>query len=196
MNNRIENKMVLFENSGAVGGSLDSNSILIAEFNYAAQTASQSNEDRVKIFQFVVANTLTIAATVVFSSLADGVQKPLLGLVFLVFVIFGVISLFQLSRLRLAWIDSVKSMNKIKDFYVSNNESLSDAFLWRTSTIPRADKGLSLAYLLALSLIFVNTVSIAISAQLFFASVGVSIAIGVIFFLVQSLVWNKILKLS
>jgi hypothetical protein len=31
--------MVLFENSGSIGNSLDANSILIAEFNYAAQTA-------------------------------------------------------------------------------------------------------------------------------------------------------------
>jgi len=174
--------------------SLSSESILIAEFNYAMQTASQSNEDRVKIFQFVVANTLTVAATVVFSSVTQGTQNFLIGFVFMFFVVLGLLSLFQLSRLRLAWIESVKAMNRIKDYYIENNKDLESAFVWRTSTIPKADKELSLAYLLALTLIFVNAVSVSLAFQLFFGSTLVALTFGVVSFVLQLGGWNRILK--
>lgn len=193
MNNRVENKIVLFESKGSNSDSLNSNDILIAEFNYAMQTASQSNEDRVKIFQFVVANILTIAATLFFSEFAQSDFKKLMAFVFLFFMVFGVISLLQLSRLRLAWIDSVKAMNKIKDYYITQNESLSEAFLWRTSTIPKAKKDLSLAYLLALSLMIINALSTGIALQLIFSNYLVSILGSFIAFVVQLVIWNRVL---
>ena len=106
----------------------------------------------------------------------------------------GLLSLFQLSRLRHTWIETVKAMHRIKDYYMENNKDLESAFVWRTSTIPKADKELSLAYLLALTLIFVNAVSVSLAFQLFFGSTLVALTFGVVSFVLQLGGWNRILK--
>lgn len=195
MNNKIENKMVLFENTGNNPSNLNPNDILIAEFNYAMQTATQSNEDRVKIFQFIVANIITIAATIFVTSLTYNSSSKLFGLVFIFFVVLGMFSLVHLSRLRLAWVDSVKVMNRIKEYYIKNNPELEEAFLWKMSTIPSAKKRSSLAYQLALTVMFFNSVSLAIGTSLMLSLLPVpAIIIGIFGFIAQLVLGEVALK--
>jgi len=175
---------------------LSLDSILIAEFNYAMQTANQSNEDRVKIFQFLVANTLTIAATVLFSSFTQSIGGLSLGIVFMIFFAMGLLSLFQLSRLRLAWGDSVKAMNKIKDFYVNHNKKLDEAFLWKTSTMPKTTKKMSLAYQLALTIMFLNSITFGVGIFLLNSSVGIAVLLVFIMFFLQLVLWERLLKMK
>ncbi|RPH57340.1 MAG: hypothetical protein EHM81_11730, partial [Chloroflexi bacterium] len=115
----------LWEDHAAPGADmstkLDPDQILIAEYNYIAQTAFQSNEDRARVASFyLVSFSSFIAAILTYQfNIAPGqqgwVRWGFAGL-FSALTLLGLLTLLQLARLRSAWFDSIQAMNRIKDY--------------------------------------------------------------------------------
>jgi len=110
--------------------------ILIAEYEYIADTAKQANEDRSRV-------------SVAFSIL------------FLVLTLLGTLTIAQLARLRAAWHESIEAMNQIKDFYIKKFPETEPAFKWRIRTIPPTDKPYSIANLIALEVALLGALTTA-----------------------------------
>jgi len=137
---------------------LDSNDLLIAEFNYIAQTAFQAGEDRSRVsnFYFVTAGAAigAILSAKVDPNAAAGVYAGLSGL-FLVLTCVGLFTILQLARLRTAWEESARAMNVIKDYYCKHADqlNLAPAFFWRMQTVPKGRNWKTVAFLLAFSVL-------------------------------------------
>jgi len=138
-----------------VNSDLKADTILAAEYEYIAQTAFQTNEDRAKVSTFYV---LTVGS---FLAAMLGLQTDLLQTQFIylafaiLFAILGLnaaLTMLQLVRLRRAWYDSVQALNQLKDYYVEHLEDLplNDAFRWGQSNLPPKFKPWSVSFLLAL----------------------------------------------
>ena len=134
---------------------LDPNEILIAEYNYIAQTAFQANEDRARVSTFYMVTLGSLVAAILSSQF---ITFNLPGAYWAFAVLFtlvssiGILTLLQLVRLRQAWLDSALAMNQIKDFYIQNirNVNLEGAFRWKAATLPKKYKLWSISFLLAL----------------------------------------------
>ena len=88
------------------------------------------------------------------------------GVAFAVLAMVGYLTLQQLIRLRGAWMESARAMNQIKDFYADRLD-LASAFLWRTTTLPKAGKKDSLAFLLALTVMVVDAFALMLALGFF-----------------------------
>jgi hypothetical protein len=139
------------EESAAPGDHpLSPNEILIAEFEYAANSAFQANEDRSKVASFFLVSVGSLVAGI-FSAQEFGLEAATslaLAGIFAVVTILGLLTVMQLARLREAWTDSAEAMNKVKDYYIGRfgNLKLEGAFRWRTHTIPKRYKPRSVSY--------------------------------------------------
>ncbi len=180
---------------------LDPNQILIAEYNYAAQTAFQATEDRVRVFNYVLASIATFIGSFFLPGLSGVISPLAFSLLFLILFVFGLMSLFKLAKLRTSWVSSVKAMLKIKEFYVANTyEGLEHAFRWTSDTLPKADKAWSVAFLMALTTMFLNSLTAAGSLYLFIFEVnkvmwiGESVLFAVIMLIVQMIFWFRATK--
>ncbi len=181
--------------------SLDVNEILSREFEYAAQTAFQANEDRVRIFNYYIATAGTLVAALAVADFSQMTHVVVLAIVFTVLSIWGMLSFLELLKLRLAWRDSVRAMCQIKEYYLSVSEDdLARAFRWRMTTIPPADKKWSIAFLKGLTLVLLD--AIAFGSAMFFwgwALAGVlmfvpAIVGAVVFFALHLALWKRILR--
>ncbi len=122
--------------SVSISDKLDPDSILIAEFQYIQETAKQANEDRLRIFEFSIANILTFIIGIFSINLFDESFRELIAIPFILLFVFGIFSLFKLARLRNAWLESAKALNKIKKYYMDNSlSSLKDAFAFSNDTL-------------------------------------------------------------
>jgi hypothetical protein len=65
---------------------------------------------------------------------------------FILLTLLGTSTIMQLARLRAAWYESAHAMNQLKDFMMSQNESLTKAFRWTTNTLPPRYKTASVSY--------------------------------------------------
>lgn len=156
---------------------LDPNKILMAEFEYARETASQAMEDRHKMvnyFLIIVGVLLNAVATLLTSEKKLG--ESLLGerhlkmehassILLLFLFIIGLVYLFKLIRLRIAWYDSAVAMNKIKDYYDDNLKSYklkSKAFQWTMESLKKMklNKSGTLFYYSALLVMLISTVAL------------------------------------
>jgi hypothetical protein len=141
---------------------LDPNEILSREFEYAAQTAFQANEDRIRVFNYYLATAGTLIAAV---ALADLTKRTDLmagfSLLFGGLAILGVVSFLKLAKLRLAWTDSVRAMCQIKEYYIQmcDEVQLERAFRWKMETIPPVGKKWTVALLMALSIGLLSSAS-------------------------------------
>ena len=136
------------------GDLLNADTILSAEFTYAAQTAFQANEDRARVTSFYLVTVGSFLAAILSTQFISSNIKIVYGsfsILFLVISLMGVLTLLQLSRLRSAWFESISAMNQVKEFYIENtpNYSLEKAFRWRLNTVPRKQKPFSISFLLA-----------------------------------------------
>jgi uncharacterized membrane protein YbhN (UPF0104 family) len=126
---------------------------LVAEFNYIAQTAFQAHEDRARVSEFFLVIFGTFLAAIL-SSQIDGIQNKLLyavfAILFFVIAFLGILTLIELTRLRLAWMDSARAMNAMKEKVIECNADLADFFNWRMNTMPKAYKPKSVGFLKAL----------------------------------------------
>ncbi|HSN78650.1 MAG TPA: hypothetical protein VL334_26570 [Anaerolineae bacterium] len=155
----------------SLNGSIDINQILIAEFEYAASTASQNNEDRARVTSFFFVAVGSLAAAIFGAdSIVDsdniGVRWAFVVL-FSILSAVGLLTVAQLSKLRKAWFDSVETMNRIKDFYVSysGHQEIDQAFRWKT--LPPLVKLRSVSFILVLEVSLLSGAMLG-SAVIFF----------------------------
>jgi hypothetical protein len=127
--------------------------ILIAEYNYIAQTIFQANEDRSRVASFYmitfgsfIAALVTYRTTITSEQLA-WVQWGFAGLFFSLALI-GLLTVLQLARLRLAWFEGVDAMNRIKEYYIAGSKGLEEAFAWRSEAAPARFKLSSVGFML------------------------------------------------
>ncbi len=168
--------------------------ILIAEFNYAAQTSFQANEDRVKIFNLLVLNIGSIIIALFFTESAKILTNQIIGTTLILLAFIGVLFLMQLGRLRTAWIDSVKSMNKIKDYYIKKFPEIEEAFLWKSTTVPRILKLTSISFLLSITMIAINLITFWVGIYLLSGIFWVSVLFSIFFLILQIFFLNFIYK--
>lgn len=141
---------------------LDPNEILCREFEYAAQTAFQANEDRVRVFNYYLATVGTLFAASVFARLDINAYVKVFSLVIGGLAVLGFIFLLKLIKLRAAWKDSVCAMCQIKKYYIEHcDESLEEAFRWKKESIPSVSKIRSVAFLMGLIIMILSSASAA-----------------------------------
>ncbi len=195
------------EVTGRDTSALSSDDILTAEFNYIAQTATQANEDRARItsLYFVTVGTLIAAvfgASV--SSLDPSIQYSVriaFLIIFLGLSLHSLLTILQLVRLRLAWIDSAQAMNSVKAYYISRleNSTIDEAFRWKTTTLPAKFKANSVSAILAIQVASLG--GLAFGSSVFFLGLVLqnmwwtpSIVLGGLFIVVQLMLYRFLLK--
>jgi hypothetical protein len=153
------------------GRRVELDELLAAEFNYIALTATQANEDRARVSSFYLIAVGSLVAAL-FSTqffepdrLTQAVRLMFSGL-FILLTILGASTVLQLAQLRSAWHESMRAMNQIKDFAIKQNPELAEAFLWKTSTIPRKYKRSSVSYYQALEVSIIG--GLTFGAAMFF----------------------------
>jgi hypothetical protein len=125
--------------------------LLAAEYNYIAQTATQANEDRARVssFYLIAVGSLLAAlfGTQFFSTDSPGPTISIMfGGLFVLLTLLGISTIMQLARLRSAWHESMLAMNQLKDYMISQNSELKQAFRWQTHTLPSKYKMNSVSY--------------------------------------------------
>ncbi len=136
---------------------LKSDSILVAEFEYIAQAAFQVSEDRAKVSNFYLITVGSFVAAMLGANLEGADSQTvdaIFAVLFTVLALNGLVTLLKLVQLRLAWLDSVTAMNKIKRFYFEHNDqdansefALASAFRW--TKLPTKFRFWSISFLLA-----------------------------------------------
>ncbi len=125
--------------------------LLAAEFNYIAQTAIQANEDRARVSSFYLIAVGSVIAALLGTQLLD-INSPLQTVnlifsgLFALLTLLGTSTVMQLAHLRAAWYESALAMNQMKDYMMSQDTTLAEAFRWKTSTLPSKQKKDSISY--------------------------------------------------
>ena len=138
--------------------------ILIAEYEYIADTAQQANEDRSRVASFYLVSVGSIVAAILGTQFAKDNLKSVsvaFSILFFVLTLLGALTIAQLARLRAAWHESIQAMNQIKDFYIKKFPETEPAFKWRIRTIPPTDKPYSIANLIALEVALLGALTTA-----------------------------------
>lgn len=135
--------------------------LLAAEFNYIAQTAIQANEDRARVSSFYLIAVGSLVAAMFGAQYIDSTflsidVNVLFSGLFLLLTLMGTSTIMQLARLRSAWYESALAMNQLKDYMMSQNKTLNQAFRWKTSTLPRKYKKDSISYYQALEVALIS----------------------------------------
>lgn len=188
--------LILARERARANPDLDANALLIAEFEYIAQTAFQATEDRSRATTLYLVTTGSLIAAI----LSTQVEQLQVAETYWSFAIlfgglsfFSLLTLLQLARLRLAWLSSVAAMNHIKQFYIEHSQfpELESAFLWNVRTLPSPSKPWSVASLLMLQVALLGSLA-AGAAIIFFGLAnqlqawwwsGASVVGGVFFFI-------------
>lgn len=192
-------------NSSPKGVELDE--LLAAEYNYIALTASQANEDRARVSSFYLVAVGSLIAGLFGTQFfdADNVTtavKLMFSGLFVMLTVLGFSTVMQLARLRSAWHESMLAMNQIKDFAVSQNPELGEAFRWKTSTLPPRFKLRSVSFYQAIQVSMIGGLMFAAGVfflqQAFFSisllTWAVSAVSGGAAFYLQLVVYRKILN--
>ncbi len=148
--------------------------LLAAEYDYIAQTASQANEDRARVSSFYLIAVGSLVAALFGTQFFDPnslshsrtINFMFCGL-FILLTLLGSSTIIQLARLRAAWHESMLAMNQIKDFMVAQHPELSQAFRWKTSTLPSKYKRNSVSYYQAVEVALIGGLMFGASAFFF-----------------------------
>ena len=148
-------------------------SMLLHEFDYVKETASQAMNDRhTMINYFLLSTGVIFAALGVLISKEGGWDLPyrnqiLVGLS-LLFNAIGWVYFMQIIRLRQAWCESARAMNHIKEFFARHCDFpypvARQAFRWRPETIPAAAKKFTVFYFSALLIALISASAIFLAA--------------------------------
>ncbi len=152
-----------------------SQGIAVAEFEYIAQTAFQAHEDRARVSEFFLISFGTLLAAVLttqFSGVDTRLVYRLFSILFTVVALWGALTILQLSRLRQAWLESVRAMNTMKDALIQQVPEMQDYFRWRTATMPKAYKPWSVGFLLALQVAMVSGIAWGAASAIFIMMTG------------------------
>lgn len=140
---------------------LELDELLAAEYNYIAQTATQAHEDRARVSSFYLIAVGSLLAAMFGTQIFDPgfysrtVNLMFSGLFFLL-TLLGTSTIMQLARLRAAWYESMLAMNQLKDFMISQNKELVNAFRWKTSSLPSKYKTASVSYYQAIEVALIG----------------------------------------
>ncbi len=145
---------------------LHAEEILRLEFEYARETAYQSQNDRTTIVNLYLILVGGVGSFLLGSPLLTGQRQidlppQVLALAPLLLALVGFLTLFKLVRLRQAWHSSVKEMNSVKDYYLQQFPDLASAIRWRTDTIPARDKAWTITYILSLLVMLIDSIALA-----------------------------------
>ncbi|HEY2982139.1 MAG TPA: hypothetical protein VGJ22_13225 [Anaerolineales bacterium] len=177
--------------------------ILFAEFEYAARTASQANEDRVRVASFyLIAVGSLVAALFSTQFFGPDFRVPQLSLLFsglfFVLTLLGSSTVLQLARLRAAWYESALAMNQIKDYALKKDRKLAEAFRWRTDSLPPLYKPSSISFLQALEVALLSSLTFGAAAYFLQAGLGYTRCIwaltpllGLLSFLAQLAIYKR-----
>ena len=164
--------------------------LLAAEYSYIAQTAFQANEDRARVSQLYFVTFGTLIAALVTTQLDNVDLKqvyPLFAFFFLAIFVYGLLTMLQLARLRLAWMESVRAMNQIKDELVRDRLLKKGYFRWTLETIPPAFKLDSIGFIMALTVALLSGVALGSAVAFYRLAQGagavpwlLSLAVGLI----------------
>ena len=164
--------------------------LLAAEFQYIAQTAIQANEDRARISSFYLIAVGSAVAALLGTQLFD-INSPLQTVnlifsgLFVLLTLLGSSTMMQLARLRAAWYESALAMNQMKDYMMTQNITLNQAFRWKTSTLPSKYKKDSISYYQAVEVAVIS--SLMFGAAVYFLQ-HAFLQIGFLHFLLSALV--------
>ncbi|MBT7072874.1 MAG: hypothetical protein HN975_18525, partial [Anaerolineae bacterium] len=139
---------------------LNVSEIVVAEYEYIAQTAFQAQEDRARVTTFYLVSVGSLVGAI-YKTTPSTEIATLWAFValFLFLTYFGLLTLYQLIRLRLAWFESIRAMNQIKDFLIKENKELKKIFRWTNKNSPETFKRNSVAYFLALQVATLGAVT-------------------------------------
>lgn len=155
----------------------DISNILVAEFDYIAQTAFQANEDRARASQFFFLTFATLIAALYSTQLNNVDYKQVykaFAFIFLVLFVLGILTLLQLVRLRLAWLESIMAMNHIKEHITIDYPQMLGYFRWTMATTPPAFKFNSIGYVIALMVSLLSGIAVGSSIAFLSLSSGVT----------------------
>ena len=135
--------------------------LLAAEFNYIAQTAIQANEDRARVSSFYLIAVGSLVAAMFGAQYIDSTflsidVNVLFSGLFVLLTLMGTSTIMQLARLRSAWYESALAMNQLKDYMMGQNQTLTQAFRWTTSTLPSKHKKDSISYYQAIEVALIS----------------------------------------
>ena len=186
---------------------VDFDELLAAEFDYIAQTATQANEDRARVSSFYLIAVGSLVAALFGTQFFDtNFFTPTVSLMFsglfVLLTLLGTSTIVQLARLRAAWYESMLAMNQLKDYMVSENQSLAKAFRWKTSTLPSKYKTNSVSYFQAVEVALISGLMMGAATfflQQAFPPVGwlgwiISILVGVLTVSVQLIIYKRALR--
>jgi hypothetical protein len=181
--------------------------LLAAEFDYIAQTAIQANEDRARVSSFYLIAVGSLVAALFGTQFFD-LNSPSRTLNLMFSGLFGLLTLLgastimQLARLRAAWYESALAMNQLKEYMMSENKRLVNAFRWRTNTLPSKFKKNSVSYFQAIEVSIIS--GLMFGAAIFFLQQAffmiellhwiISILVGFITFYLQLFLYARTLK--
>jgi len=185
---------------------VDLDNLIAAEFDYIAQTAIQANEDRARVSSFYLIAVGSLVAALFGTQFFDpNFFTPTINLtfsgLFILLTLLGTSTILQLARLRTAWHESALAMNQLKDYMMSQNESLIKAFRWKTGTLPDKFKANSVSYYQAVEVALISGLTLSAAAyfvQQAFFSIGVlhwiiSVLIGIFTFFLQMFIYKRTL---
>ena len=183
---------------------LEPGEILLAEYSYIAQTAFQAGEDRARVTSFYLVSVGTLVAAFLSSQLQKGLQPTIyvaFSVLFFVLSLAGLFTILQLVRLRGSWHESIQAMNQIKEFYIKRlpGEGLAEAFRWQNSTIPARYKPWSLSFMLVGQVALLDGATLGAVVVFTGLALGLdwriyAIVIGLAFFVIQLLLYRKLLS--
>lgn len=166
---------------------LDPKALLTSEFEYARITASEAMNDRHTVVNFYLLLTGVVVSAVVALVGADkpggswlGNAFPFVAMALLwALCIVGWLYLLQIIRLRQAWRDSAQTMNEIKEFYMArvalfSPQEFSQAFRWRSETLPPAGKLWTIHFFSAALIALLNSLVYVGGALLYGLGLGLS----------------------
>jgi len=152
------------------GISEDFREIVLREYEYVQETMAQAMNDRHTLVNYFLLATGVVMATIGAVYSTEGMfyspyKNHLTIAICLTLSIVAWIYFLKIVRLRQAWCDSCAAMNRIKQFFLVN-EGLSDGderspFLWKSNTIPRADRKGNLFHLEAILINFISSLAVA-----------------------------------
>ena len=164
--------------------------LLAAEFDYIAQTAIQANEDRARVSSFYLIAVGSLVAALfgtqyVDPQLFDIDANLMFGGLFGLLTLLGSFTVMQLARLRAAWHESALAMNQMKDYMISQDQSLVSAFRWQTNTLPSKYKRDSVSYYQAMEVALIS--GLMFGAAVFFLQRALAPPIGVLHWIIATL---------
>jgi len=188
---------------------LNISDILMKEFEYVHDTASQAMNDRhtvVNYFLIITGGTITLIGAFLKSNDYPKLDINLTLLITLMaFNFIGWIYYLKIIRLRQAWMESARAMNHIKKFYLQNlkinDESCKKVFRWRVDSQPAANKSSNVFYYSAVLISFFTSIALLVGWLTAIKTISINKTpqwclyfVGIYHFIFQILMYREFLR--